>query len=63
MSKGIYEIAKKNGVKVSLAEFNLRQEDIDKAVNLIMEKNYPNPKQLTRENVTELLTKAWKGEL
>ncbi|GCC50502.1 maleylacetate reductase [Chryseotalea sanaruensis] len=47
----------------SLAEIGFKEADIDKTINIALSKPYANPKSLTKEGLTNLLSKAYKGTL
>jgi maleylacetate reductase len=47
---------------LSLRELGMREEDIDKAVSLAGERQYPNPAPLTVDRLRALLDAAWRGD-
>ncbi len=45
----------------SLAELGFRRGDVDKAAGLATARPYPNPREVTRSGITDLLTRATDG--
>ncbi len=45
----------------SLAELGFSREDVDKAAALATARPYPNPREVTRRGITDLLTRATDG--
>ncbi len=58
---GIYDLMASTGVPRSLRELGMREADLDRAADLAMTSQYPNPRPLEREAIRELLTNAWAG--
>lgn len=50
------------GTPTSLQELGMKEEDIDKAVDILMAKPFWNPRTIEREPIRELIRRAWKGE-
>ena len=46
----------------SLREIGMKEEDIDVAADLAVERQYPNPRPVAREDVRALLVAAWSGD-
>lgn len=40
----------------------MREDDIDSAAGLAVERQYPNPRPVTKEGVRELLNAAYRGD-
>lgn len=58
----IGDLARTIGAPLSLKEIGFREEDIDRAAELAVEKQYPNPRAVTIEGVRELLAAAVRGD-
>jgi len=56
------QFSTKLGVKRSLRDLGMREEDLDKAAEIACEQQYPNPRELEREKIREILRRAWAGE-
>jgi maleylacetate reductase len=57
-------LAKKMGAGTTLRAIGFKESDIPKATQMILElKKFPNPVSLTSQNVHELLTRCYKGQL
>jgi alcohol dehydrogenase class IV len=59
----LLELAKSMGAPTTLAAIGFKEKDIEKAVDTVMAKPYPNPKELTRKGLIEMLAKAYSGTL
>lgn len=60
-AQGVYDLAKNNGAPVALKDVGLRSEDLDKALELVMQNQYPNPRPLEADAIRELLINAYEG--
>ncbi|TNC29703.1 maleylacetate reductase and hydroxyquinol 1,2-dioxygenase domain-containing protein [Amycolatopsis alkalitolerans] len=59
---GVFDLVAKAGGPTSLRELGLAEADIAKAAELAIAKPYPNPRELTRDGIEELLRAAWRGD-
>jgi maleylacetate reductase len=59
--QGLFDLAQELGATMSLAELGMREEDLDRAAEVVVEKPYPNPRPVTLEGVRELLDNAFYG--
>lgn len=59
---GVFDLVKNAGGPTSLRELGFAESDIPKAAELATAKPYPNPRELAREGIEELLRGAWRGE-
>ncbi|KAL0262467.1 hypothetical protein SLS55_001435 [Diplodia seriata] len=50
------------GVKRSLGELGMKEEDVDRVADVAVEKPYWNPRPVEREGVREIIRRAWAGE-
>jgi len=58
----LLSIAKTIEAPLSLREIGMRESDLDKAADLAVEREYPNPRPVTREGIMELLRAAHAGD-
>lgn len=49
------------GIATSLRELGLAESDLDRAADLAVQQSYPNPREVTRTGVRELLQAAFDG--
>ena len=57
----IFDLARDNGAPVSLRALGLREQDLDRACDLALSNQYPNPRSLEREGIRTLLQNAFEG--
>lgn len=55
-------IAKEIGAPLSLKEIGLREEDLDRAAEIALERQYPNPAPVTLSGIRDLLEAAFRGD-
>ncbi|KFZ18326.1 hypothetical protein V501_01280 [Pseudogymnoascus sp. VKM F-4519 (FW-2642)] len=60
--KGLNLLLEKLQVKRALSDFGLKEEDLDRAAEIALEKSYWNPRSVEKEKVRELFRRAWAGE-
>ncbi|TGZ79610.1 maleylacetate reductase [Ascodesmis nigricans] len=60
--KGLNELLEKLGVERSLKAYGLKEEDVERASEIAMEREYPNPRKLVKEEIREVIRRAWAGE-
>lgn len=58
---GLFELAGEIGVRRSLREIGMRQEDIDHAADLAATNPYWNPRPVERDAIRGLIARAWAG--
>jgi alcohol dehydrogenase class IV len=46
----------------ALKDLGMEERDIDIAADIAMSNEYPNPRNLEREPIRELIRRAWSGE-
>lgn len=56
-----YDLARHNGAPVALRDLGLREADLDIACELALKNQYPNPRQLERRALRQLLQDAYEG--
>jgi maleylacetate reductase len=58
---GLFALAEETGVRRSLQQLGMREEDIDRAADLAVQNPYWNPRPVERGAVRELIARAWAG--
>jgi maleylacetate reductase len=56
----IASLARALGVATPLAELGIREEDLGRAADEATRSAYPNPRDATRDDVRDLLARAWR---
>lgn len=59
--QAVYNLALYNGAPVALRDIGMREEDLDKACDIAMQNQYPNPRPLERGPLRLLLQNAYEG--
>ena len=62
-TKGLNVLLEKLQVKRALKDYGMKEEDIDKAAEIAVSNQYPNPRKVEKEPIRELIRRAWAGEL
>ncbi len=60
-AQAVFDLAKDNGVPVALRDIGLKETDLDKACDIAMQNQYPNPRPLERAAIRQLLQDAFEG--
>ncbi|MDO9437259.1 maleylacetate reductase [Hydrogenophaga sp.] len=60
-AQAVYDLAHTHGAPVALKDIGLREADLDKACEIAMSNQYPNPRALERGAVRQLLQDAYEG--
>jgi maleylacetate reductase len=60
-ARGLYDLAKRIGAPLSLAEIGMPEEGIDEAARAAVASPYPNPRPVEFEGVRALLKEAYRG--
>ena len=50
------------GVEKALKAYGMKEADIDKAADIAVSNPYANPRQVVREEIREVIRRAWAGE-
>jgi maleylacetate reductase len=58
---GLYDLGKRLGLKMSLADLGMKASDLDRAADLATQAPYPNPAPIERTAVRRLLEAAHAG--
>ena len=59
--QAVYDLAKGNGAPVALRDIGMKESDLDKACDIAMSNQYPNPRPLERAALRQLLQNAFEG--
>lgn len=60
--KGLNVLLQRLKVKRGLKEFGMKEEDVDKAVEIALGNPYWNPREIEREPLRETIRRCWAGE-
>jgi len=60
-AQAVFDLARDNGAPVALRDIGLRAEDLDRACDLALQNQYPNPRPLERAAIRQLLQDAFEG--
>ncbi len=60
-AQAVYDLARDNGAPVALRMLGLSAADLDKACEIALQNQYPNPRPLERSALRQLLQNAWEG--
>lgn len=60
--QAVYDMAKDNGAPVALRDIGMREADLDRACDIAMGNQYPNPRPLERGPLRSLLQAAFEGQ-
>lgn len=59
--QAVYDLALHNGAPVALKDIGMQEHDLDKACDIAMQNQYPNPRPLERAALRQLLQNAFEG--
>jgi alcohol dehydrogenase class IV len=57
----VFDLARDNGAAVALRDLGLKEADLDKACDIAVQNQYPNPRPLDRVALRQLFQNAWEG--
>ena len=60
-AQAVFDLAKDNGAPVALRDIGMQETDLDKACDMAMQNQYPNPRPLERAAIRQLLQDAFEG--
>ncbi len=60
-AQAVYDLAQDNRAPVALQDLGLPAADLDRACELALQNQYPNPRPLERVALRQLLQDAWEG--
>jgi alcohol dehydrogenase class IV len=59
--QAVFDLARDNGAPVALRDIGMKAEDLDRACDIAMQNQYPNPRPLERAAIRQLLQDAFEG--
>lgn len=59
--QAVFDLALNNGAPVALRDIGMKEADLDKACDIAMQNQYPNPRPLERSALRDLLQAAFEG--
>ncbi|MGO8911124.1 MAG: maleylacetate reductase [Bradyrhizobium sp.] len=60
-ASGLFDLAGTLGVRRSLRDIGMREQDIDRAADLAVKNPYWNPRAIARDAIRGLIARAWAG--
>ncbi|MGC1173595.1 maleylacetate reductase [Polaromonas sp.] len=60
-AQAVFDLAKDHGAPVALRDIGMKEADLDKACDIAMQNQYPNPRALERRAIRQLLQDAYEG--
>lgn len=60
--RGLNTLLEELQVMRALKDVGMKEEDIDKAADIALRDQYPNPRRVEREPIRELIRRCWAGE-
>jgi alcohol dehydrogenase class IV len=60
-AQAVYELAQSNGAPVALKDIGMKAEDLDRACEIALQNQYPNPRPLEAVAIRQLLENAFEG--
>jgi alcohol dehydrogenase class IV len=61
-AQAVFDLARDNGAPVALKDIGMQASDLDKACDIAMQNQYPNPRPLERAAIRQLLQQAFDGQ-
>ncbi len=56
----MFDLAQDNGAPVALRAIGMQAEDLDRACDIALQNQYPNPRPLERQAIRQLLQDAFE---
>jgi len=60
-AQAVFDLAKNNGAPVALCDVGMKEADLDRACDIALQNQYPNPRPLERTAIRQLLQDAFEG--
>jgi alcohol dehydrogenase class IV len=60
-AQAVFDLARNNGAPVALRDIGMKAADLDKACDIALQNQYPNPRPLERAAIRQLLENAFDG--
>ncbi|MEJ8840709.1 maleylacetate reductase [Ramlibacter sp. AN1133] len=61
-AQAVYDLAKDNGAPVALRDIGMKADDLDRACDIALQNQYPNPRPLEQAAIRQLLQDAFEGK-
>jgi maleylacetate reductase len=61
-AQAVFDLAQNNGAPVALKDIGMQASDLDRACDIAMQNQYPNPRPLERAAIRQLLQQAFDGQ-
>lgn len=61
-AQAVFDLAQDNGAPVALKDIGMQASDLDRACDIAMQNQYPNPRPLERAAIRQLLQQAFDGQ-
>ena len=61
-AQAVFDLARDNGAPVALRDIGLQAADVDRACDIALQNQYPNPRPLERGAIRQLLQDAFEGK-
>jgi maleylacetate reductase len=60
--QAVFDLARDNGAPVALRDLGMQEADLDRACEIALQNQYPNPRPLERAALRQLLQHAYEGQ-
>ena len=60
-AQAVFDLARDNGAPVALRDIGMQEADLDRACDIAMQNQYPNPRPLERAAIRQLFQDAFEG--
>jgi alcohol dehydrogenase class IV len=60
-AQAVFDLAEANGAPVALRDIGMKTEDLDRACEIALQNQYPNPRALEAVAIRQLLENAFEG--
>ena len=61
-AQAVFDLAKDNGAPVALKDIGMKEADLDRACDIALQNQYPNPRPLERLAIRQLFQDAFEGK-
>ncbi|MDN6136343.1 maleylacetate reductase [Corynebacterium sp.] len=62
-ARSLWELARELGAPTSLQELGMQQKDIPRIARDVLNSSYGNPREVSEESTTRIISSAWSGKL
>jgi alcohol dehydrogenase class IV len=60
-AQAVYDLAQKQGAVMALRDLGMKEADLDRACDIALKNQYPNPRPLQEDALRQLFRQAWEG--